>query len=254
MSEQCYHLKFCLFVTGKGETQYLPKLFSYISRSGICAFQVSQHVGQLRPRTSPKRAARIIGTSKQLPGKDFDKISAPARRHIQEDPCSRIILIDDLEGIDEQEAKKTFDRYRQALDAGLGSYSKRGSVHFLVNMFEAYFFADPTALSESLGVSIAQASYNGDVETILNPKAKLKQIFSNYKEAEHPGPILDRFCLAYALANPEYCRSLRTCVKWIVHQLEVYPDMNYLSLLMYEYESAFSLSTGRLYDVTADQE
>ena len=53
-----------------------------------------------------------------------------------------LILVDDLEAGRSDSAQEIFDRYRLALDTILTERkSRRASVHFLVNMLEAYYFA-----------------------------------------------------------------------------------------------------------------
>ncbi len=246
-----YHFKFILFVTGKGEQQHLPKMFKSLSKSKICSFTVGEFVGQLRPITSPKRIPRMVGTGQQLPNGDFERIGAPARRYIQEDPCHLLMLIDDLEGISEDEAMATFNRYRKALDSGLGNDKRRASVHFLVNMLEAYFFADSNALNSALNLEPPVGPHDGDVEAIQHPKNKLKRIFPAYRETEHPGLILDLLDLDVVLSNPNHCASLRTCIKWIVDQIKTYPNQTYFDEL--NFERRFHLTTDKLYDVTANQ-
>jgi len=194
---------------------------------------------------------RTDGRSQQLPNRDFEEIGIPARRYIQANPCYRVILIDDLEGISEVEAIATFNRYRKALDMGLGKHKGLASVHFLVNMLEAYFFADSDALNLALNLDPPVDFDNGDVETIKHPKNKLKEIFPAYRETEHPGLVLDLLDLDVVLSNPDYCASLRTCVKWIVHRIETYADGEYLKKL--DFEGRFHLTTGKLYDVSANQ-
>ncbi|MGK7872386.1 MAG: DUF4276 family protein [Xenococcaceae cyanobacterium] len=251
MSEQCYHFKFILFVTGKGEKQRLSKMFDSLSSSKICTFAVKEFFGQRRPITSQKRLARMAGKGQQIPNRDFEQIGAPARRYIEHDKCNRVILIDDLEKISKDEAIETFHRYRTAFDKALKSKKGRASVHFLVNMLEAYFFAHPDALNIALALKPPVEPHDGDVEAIQNPKSQIKKIFPGYSETKHPELILDLIDLDIVLANPKYCSSLRTCVKWIVNQLKDYPDQEYFDSL--NFEERFHLRTGQLYTVTSSQ-
>lgn len=250
MPQPCYHFKFILFVTGRGEEEHLPKLFSALSASGICSFVVGRRIEQLRPR-SQTRAARVVGSGRRIPNRDFERIGAPARRYIEEDRCNRLIVIDDYENISEAEARQTFDRYRAALDIGLGEKRERSSVHFLVNMLEAYFFAHSDAANVGLDLATPIGGYDGDVETIRNPKSRLREVVSGYNEIDSAGLILEQLDLEFVLANPAYCSSLRTCVKWIVDQLRAYPDPPVFEAL--NFDERFHLQTGQLFELTASQ-
>ena len=252
MPNQCCYFKFILFVTGQGEKQYLPILFRTLSSSGTCSFLVKEFVPQLRPITSSKRTIYMVRTGQKLPDKDFERISSPARRYIQQDPCHRVLLIDDLENISEEEAKGTFKRYRDALNSGLNDeLRRRAAVHFLVNMLEAYFFAHVEALNTALELEPPLAADDGDVEAIRHPKGNLKQIFPAYRETEHPGLILNWLDLGVVLSNPNHCASLRTCVKWIVNQIQadLAPDLQ-PNFDAYNFEESFHLITGKLYSIT----
>lgn len=256
MNEPCYYFKFILLVTGAGERENLPKLFRSLSASGVCSFQTHEKIiGQRRPIKSSKKIAKMVGKPKSIiPDKDFEQIAAPARRYIQANPCHRVLLIDDLEGISEADAIATFNRYRQALDSGLGEKKNRASVHFLVNMLEAYFFADSNALNQTLQLEPPVSPYDGDVETIRHPKGKLKQIFPAYKETEHPGLILDSLDLDVVLAKPKYCASLRTCIKWIVDQIDIGLDSTVKpDFTSCNFDDRFHFTEGQLYTVTTNQ-
>lgn len=213
MSGLCYHFKFVLFVTGKGEKAHFPKLFDSLSKSGICSFVVKEFLGQRRPIKAPKKLAEMVRAGKRIPDKDFERIGAPARRYLAADSCNRVILIDDLEESGRDHAEEIFQRYRNAFDAALGTEKGRASVHFLVNMLEAYFFGHPDALNRTLKLEPPIDLYNGDVESIRNPKSQLKQLFPEYRETIHPEQILELIDLDLVLAYSDYCASLRTCVK-----------------------------------------
>ena len=86
-------------------------------------------------------------------------------------PNPVVILIDDLETKRSGEVQQVFDRYRLALNEMLErNQIRRASVHFLVNMLDAYYFADAQAVNQVVGSEIDD--YDGDVETIRNPKSK----------------------------------------------------------------------------------
>ena len=251
MSNQCYHFKFILFVTGRGEEKHLPKIFNALSESGICTFVVKEFIEQRAPITSQKRLAEMVRTGQKIPNKDFVEIGVPARRYISTDCCNYVILVDDLEDSSKDEATEKFQRYRDALDSALNSQKGRASVHFLVNMLEAYFFTHPDALSTALELDPPVELSNDDVESIRNPKRELKKIFPNYNEIHHAGLILEQLDLDIVLSNPAYCSSLRTCVKWIVDQLKEYPEQGYFE--SQKFEERFHLHVGKLYTVTSDQ-
>jgi hypothetical protein len=251
MSTLCFHFKFILFVTGKGEKEHLPKMFRSLEKSGICSFDVKEFLGQRRPITAPKRRAEMVKTGKKIPDKDFDQIGAPARRELRANHCARVILIDDLEESGRAQAAEIFLRYRNALDSALGTEKNRASVHFLVNMLEAYFFAHIDALNSALAITPPIEPIDGDVESIPHPKGELKKQFPAYREIEHPAQILDLIDLDIVLGNADYCASLRTCVKWIVAQCKEYPEQEYFTSL--NFEKRFHLRTGQLYAVTDNQ-
>jgi hypothetical protein len=253
MSEDCYFFKFLLFVTGKGESKHLQKIFRDLEASRICSFKVVEKIGQREGITSVKKQVKMVGKGKNLPSKDFDEISAPARRHVSESPCNRLLLIDDLEQLNPIEAASKFKRYRQALDEGLRGTSREShaSVHFLVRMLEAYFFADINAVNQALQIDPPIPPYTQDVEKIKHPKSELKKHFPSYKEKEDSGLVLDKLCLDTVLANPVWCASLRTCVKWIVEQLRAYPRPE--TVKDCRFDERFHLTTGTLYSVTDEQ-
>lgn len=251
MSDACYHFQFSLFVTGRGEKQHLPKLFKSVAESRICSFIVKEFIGQLHPITSPKRLAKMVGSGKMIPDKDFEKIGAPARRYINEDQCNRVIIVDDLEEDSRPNVMDKFNRYRLALNSALQDKKDRASVHFLVNMLEAYFFAHPDAVNIALGLEPPMKEWDGDVESIRHPKSELRKYAPNYHEIDSVGQILDMLDLDVILANPNHCAALRTCIKWIVGQLLDYPKKEYL--VQQNFDERFHLQTGRLLTETASQ-
>jgi hypothetical protein len=191
-------------------------------------------------------------TGQKIPNKDFDEISAPARRYLTENRCNRVILIDDLERSDQWEPRQIFERYRSVLDAGLPEELKgRASVHFFVPMLEAYFFAHPDALNSALNLTSPIEEHDDDVESIGNPKSKLKRLFPSYNEISTVEEILQELDLDIVLSNAKHCASLRTCVKWIVDQLSVYPDQEVFAA--FNFDVRFHLLDGELYSVTSGQ-
>lgn len=251
MSKTCHFFNFLLFVTGESEKEHLPKMFSSLAGSGICSFTVKVRLGQRSPVKSEKRLARMVGTGQRIPDKDFNEIGVPARRLVDDDACHYIILMDDLEHSRIEDAREIFLRYRNALDAALLSKKYRASVHFLVNMLEAYFFADPDALNRALGLRVPVLPPQTDVESIRNPKAQLKSRFPAYHEITHSGLILNLLDLEVVLSNENTCGWLRSCVKWIADVLANYPDNTFFSSL--NLSSRYLLETGKLSEITSNQ-
>ena len=180
----------------------------------------------------------MVVSGKTIPNKDEQDIGFPARRFLSSE-TDFVILVDDLEASRAGEITQVFDRYRLALDTILRDQAHRASVHFLVNMLEAYYFADAQAVNGVLGTQIED--YEGDVETIRNPKGRLKQLHQGFDEVEHGCQILDKLRAAHVLSRRETCASLRTMFAWICR-------------IIGETEGeAYQLSEGRYSDVTRGQ-
>jgi Domain of unknown function (DUF4276) len=217
--EKWKFVKFGLIVTGDTERAHLPELFSSIMQMGNCTFKVLSQIGQFTPITSEKRKLKMVGSNKELPSKD-ETITIEVSRYLKADESNRVILIDDLENRRREIIGQTFARYRNAVDQALTEDQKsRVSVHFLVNMIEAYYFADANAINSALSTNFSD--HNGDVEEIPNPKNKLKQAYPGFKEIEHGGKILKHINLENVLSNPKNCASLRTLVAWCYQALEI---------------------------------
>ena len=211
-ADQWAHVKFGLIVTGQAEEQCLADLFRILASQANCSFRVIRRIGQLSPITSEKRIQKMVGTGKKLPGRDTEDIGFPARHFL----CSGgnfVILVDDLEAGRSEQVNAVFTRYRAALDIILkDSMSARAAVHFLVNMLEAYFFADTNATNKVLGTDLED--FDGDVETIQHPKNKLKSLHAGFNAKEH-GPLIVRHLdVPHVLASRNSCASLRTMFKW----------------------------------------
>ena len=209
---QCAYFHFGLIVTGETEEQHLPKLFKSLMATGICTFEVIRRVGQLDAITSEERL-RALGNRKDIPSKEA-KIGLVARRYIEIDDCHFVLLIDDLEYDRRDQAQQVFGRYRMAFDRILNDLKHRASVHFLVNMLEAYYFADARAINTVLETSLPD--YEGDVETIRNPKSNLRQMYPSFSEIDDGGKILDQINIERVLSHPDTCASLRTLFAWCV--------------------------------------
>ena len=124
-----------------------------------------------------------------------------------------VMLVDDLEFERSEIVAEVFDRYRRALDITLtADRAHRAAVHFLVNMLEAYYFADAKAVNQVLGTNLED--FNGDVETIRNPKHRLKTVYAAFDEKEHGPLIVRRLDVLHILSRADSCASLRTMFAW----------------------------------------
>lgn len=211
---------FGLLVTGEGERDFLPRFLRVLARSHRCTFRVLARIPQLSPITSPKRILRIPGTNKAITDKDFELIAPKVRGHLNQPRASGrralVILIDDLEHDRASQAGKVFERYREALDKALNERKHLASVHFLVNMLEAYYFAHAEAINAVLGTKLVD--YSGDVEAIRHPKNDLKaaarSLHRSFDEVEDGEKIIELLDLTHVLSRPHTCASLRTLFGW----------------------------------------
>ena len=241
---QCTYFHFGLIVTGETERQHLPKLFQSLMATGICTFEVIRRVGQLDAITSEERL-RALGNRKDIPSKEA-KIGLVARRYLMIDDCHFVLLIDDLEYDRRDQAQQVFDRYRTALDRILNELKHRASVHFLVYMLEAYYFADARAINAVLGTALSD--YGDDVETIRNPKSDLRREYQGFREIDDGGRILDQINIERVLSHPDTCASLRTLFAWCVKVLETYSDHDCT-----DFYDKYKLHDGILSEVTRTQ-
>lgn len=218
-----HYFTFGLIVTGEGEEQFLPELFRDLMASGTCSFRVLRRIGQRSPRTSTARTPRMVGSAQKLPSNDDLEIGLPARHFIREGEGRFVLLVDDLEHARRPDKHAVFQRYRLALDAVLGPDFTRGSVHFLVNMLEAYYFADALAVAAALAsaglAAHALAPHAGDVEEIRHPKNQLKMLIPGFDEKKHGAIAVAALDLQRVLARPDTCASLRTLVAWCCKQM-----------------------------------
>jgi hypothetical protein len=245
----CYFFHFGLIVTGKGEREHLPRLFrSLVTTTGICTFKVIRFIGQRGPITSEKRKLAMVGSGKIISDRDATEIGFPARRYLSANPCHAVILVDDLEHDRREQAQQVFDRYRLALDTMLTTdeQKRRAAVHFLVNMLEAYYFADAQAINAVLGLDLED--YAKDVETIRNPKRDIKNLYPGFDEVDDGGKILECIDVAHVLSRPEACAWLRTMFAWCVKVLERYTSCESSSL-----SEKYRLDDGALSPITRTQ-
>ena len=215
-------IHFGLIVTGKGEENNLYKLFNSIEKTGVCTFKVIRRIGQKNPISSKKRLKelKIVGTKKNIPTKDAEEIGLPARFYLSKGKSYYLILIDDLENSRKDIAHEVYNRYREALDRILIKEKYRASVHFLVNMIEAYFFADAEAINRALKLQVPIDDYNSDVELIRHPKGELKKIYKNYNEIKDCEKILDIIKIDKVLSKKDTCAWLRTLFTWCIYVIK----------------------------------
>jgi hypothetical protein len=218
---------FGLLVTGVGEGKFLPKLFQSLRNVGPFRFEVIRKIEQLRPRSSPPLPRLAIPSGNiPLPTRD-EELGLWVRGYLQTAPNRVVMVIDDLEFDWKDKAAETFSRYRLAIDTIIKDpkMQRRASVHFLVMMLEAYFFADSKAVNEALGAEILVSDYAGDVESIRHPKGDLKNALNSYDEVRNGDEIIGRLNVKHVLSDPQTCASLRTLFAWCIEAiLEFYPE------------------------------
>ena len=239
-------LHFGLIVTGDTEWEHLPKLFRSLMATRVCHFEVIRKIEQRSPITSRKRRPPVVGTDQMIERKDELEIGLPARGYVNRSGCHFVLLMDDLEHNRRDQAQQVFDRYRTALDTVLDTLRHRASVHFLVYMLEAYYFADAQAINAVLGTALSD--YEEDVETIRNPKSDLRQIHPSFTEIDDGGEILDQINIERVLSRPNACASLRTLFAWCVEILAQHP--NFARVDFYD---KYRLHDGELSDITGTQ-
>ena len=239
-------LHFGLIVTGDTEREHLPKLFKSLMTTRICRFQVIRKIEQRSPITSRRRSPQVVGTNQTIERKDELEIGLPARGYVNRSDCHFVLLIDDLEYGRREQAQEIFDRYRTVLDTVLDTLKHRASVHFLVYMLEAYYFADIQAIKTALGTALPD--HDGDVETIRNPKSDLRQMYPTFGEIDDGGRILDQIDSERVLYHPDTCASLRTLFAWCVKVLAEYSNYDCTDL-----DDRYKLDNGILSVITGPQ-
>ena len=223
-SPQYAYFHFGLIVTGDTEREHLPRLFRSLMATGNCTFEVIRKIEQRSPITSRRRRPPVVGTDQMIERKDELEIGLPARGYVNRSGCHFVLLIDDLEYDRRDQAQQVFDRYRLALDTVLNTLKHRASVHFMVYMLEAYYFADAQAINAILGTALSD--YEEDVETIRNPKSDLRQMHPSFREIDDGREILDRIDIEHVLSRPDTCASLRTLFAWCVEILAQHPNFD----------------------------
>jgi hypothetical protein len=248
---------FGLIVTGEGEREHLDRLFKSLEATGMCHFKVIRQISQRNPITASTRKLKMVGAGKIIPDTDEMEIGIPVRNFLQatSEPDTFVILIDDLEHSRREMAQEVFDRYRLAIDTMLRTETQRSraSVHFLVNMLEAYYFADASALNKALNLNPPWPDYAGDVEEIRHPKGELRgKLLNNhaysFDEKSDGGKVLEHLNIEHVLSRPETCRWLRTLFAWCVKALERHPHYGYFQLA-----EQYQLNGGLLSEITRFQ-
>jgi hypothetical protein len=163
----------------------------------------------------------MVGAGRRLPTIDEEEIGLPVLGFLRRHPGSFAMVVDDLEGTRRAVAVEVFGRYRTALNEVLmtSNLHTRAAVHFLVNMLEAYYFANSNAVNTAAGGEVLAADHPTDVEQIGHPKGELKRLWPRFDEKEHAGPILRGLDTEHVLSRPAECCWLRTMFAWCVAKL-----------------------------------
>lgn len=247
-----------LVVTGDSERDFLCDLFRAIAATGHATFLTIRQTGQ-RTALSDKRIDQYGKRGKDIPDRDA-QIGYEIRRFVAQ-PEHFAVWIDDLESAHRPNAAAKFQRLEQTLDAIVGKVPdlrRRCSVHFLVNMLEAYYFADTAAVNrvnmnpdsdgpETILKLANHAGDSDDCENITHPKNELDKQFRKlnpafkFREKDHGAAIVSGLDLYRILGSPLTCRALRTLVAWCWEAIGE------------PRTERFHLSDGVYWDVTAGQ-
>ncbi len=260
-------LEFGLIVTGESEEGALHGLFRALFETGLCSVKIHCRIGQLGPRkekppSTPKLPGNSIG---RVPRRD-EELAQKCRNWLcdsengwQPRPRRRLVLFDDLESARVSQVEMLFFRYREAVDLLLTeSLKPRVAVHFLANMLEAYFWADPRGLEEHLGLNVSNIQLPADPEEIPHPKnliqSELQKLKSgrSYREVDHGTVLIGKLDLAEVLKDPTTCGYLRAALGWMVDSLErvtTQPEV----LAYFQLRQKFQLDHGLFARATAHQ-
>jgi len=212
-ASNCFFFHFGLIVTGEAERDHLPQLFRSLMATGICSFEVIRYTGQRSPITSDKKKLKMVGSGRIIPDKDAEKIGFPARGYLSSSPCHFVIVIDDLEYDRRDIVQQVYERYRSTLDAILTEEQRgRASIHFLVNMLEAYYFADADSINRVLHLHPPLRDFEGDVEAIVHPKGNLKRIHKGFHEIDHGVKFLPLLTLIKCYQGPRHAPICVLCL------------------------------------------
>lgn len=239
------HLR--LFVTGEGEEAFLATFFRQLRHfeSGDVIITADYAFPQITVATSAKKLAKH--------GKEvLEKIDKAAVKKIRPLLLTSTehyaVLVDDLETERRFLAESQFNFYQEQIHRILDArpeIKNRFSVHFFVNMIEAYYFKHPEVANEVCGTLLDE--HPGDVENIRHPKNRLKDLVSKldrgqkFDEVVHGAAIAKKLDLPKVLEHPQHCRALRTLVAWIWEAIGR------------ERGKEYQLQHGLYWDVTATQ-
>jgi len=249
---RCNHCTFGLIVTGKGEREFLPELFSVLTKWSGCSFKVIRKVDQRGPITKKSRL-KMVGSGSPILDVDEQEIGLAARAFLRNHDCHFVILIDDVEGSRRDRLPEIWNRYRTALDTMLEVEERnRAAVHFFANMLEAYYFADCKAVNAALGATVLPQDHESDVEEIPHPKNTLEQAAKTagilFKERRDGADIVRNLDIEHVLARNDECAYLRSLFAWCVARLEANCPIWDVSI-----GSAFAIQGGKQAELTAHQ-
>jgi hypothetical protein len=193
----------------------------------------------------------MVGSGKAIPDRDANEIGIPARIYLENNADSFVLLIDDLEFDRRNLEGAIFERYRNALDMIVREQKDRCSVHFLVYMLEAYFFAHADIINSVLEPDPPFTDRDGDVETIRHPKGDIKDRCPHYREREHGRQMLESLDLVHVLSKPDTCAGLRTLMAWCLAALSDCPA--WAEPKRQELMRAFRIPDGRLREPACKQ-
>ncbi len=219
----CDHCRFGLIVTGAGEREFLPQMFSAVAKRAGCSFRILRKIGQ-RARITEKKHLKMVRKGDVITSKDEVEIGLEARKFLRNQPCHFVILVDDVEHDRRGQLQAIWQRYRTAIDTMLSAEERqRAAVHFFANMLEAYYFAHAEAVNQALGCAVLPSDYEGDVETIRHPKGEIvrlaKMVGWSFDERRDGAMIVSRLDLAHVLSGDETCAFLRALIDWCVRKL-----------------------------------
>ena len=237
-------------VTGHAEVECVPAIIRKCMRLSSAVVKIGT-VSRVRQR--PRLRIRAKGSQKCQVLPEHEKLAREIPKLVR-DERSYFLWIDDLENEeDRKQPQPHFDYYARLLDDAVHApMRERCSIHFLVNMLEAYFLADTSAVNTVLQPFLERPDtslkrHQGDCENIKNPKGTLVSHVKHcnptkrYIETTHGPGIARQLDIEQILSNPNHCRALRTLVAWCWEAIgEARTDQ-------------FQLLAGVYWDVTAHQ-
>ncbi|ODA33683.1 DUF4276 family protein [Planctopirus hydrillae] len=213
------HLK--LFVTGEGEETFLATFFRQLRHfeSGEVIITADYAFPQITVSTNAKKLAKH---GKEVLEKIDKATVKKIRPWLLTSTGHYAVLVDDLETERRFLAESQFNFYQEQIHRILDAQPEiknRFSVHFFVNMIEAYYFKHPEVVNQVCKTLLGE--YPGDVENIRHPKQEIDKAIRSidpkekFREIKHGASIAKKLDLRKVLENPQHCRALRTLVAWI---------------------------------------